>query len=122
VALIDDFKVRFPEFDEAVVDQWLPILEPRICCYYGGVYSGCGEEVILNLLAHLMAIESGGSVGGGSGSAPVKGQLSKSVGSVSVSYAARANANSSGDEFFSTTRYGQTFLYLISSNIGGYVV
>ena len=123
MALIDDFKARFPPpvFATSVVDQWVPILEPNIDCYYGGAYTGCGVEIILNLVAHLVTIE-GGQAGTGGGSSAKQVQTSKSVGSVSVGYAGRANAGSSTDEFFASTRFGQTYLLLIRKDMGGRVV
>ena len=112
MALIDDFKARFPEFDTAVVDQYLPILEPVWPCYYGGDYSQvCDKEIILNLLAHLLVGESATS------SNASRTVASKTVGSVSVSYAG-LDSQSSTTDFFATTKYGQRYLMLIGRNSG----
>ena len=117
MALVDDFKTRFPEFETAVVDQYLPDpLESVWPCYYGGDYSiACDKEAILNLVAHLMLLEIQTS------SASPQSVASQSVGDVSQSFVAK---NSSGydNDFFMSTKYGARFLYLTASNIGGVFV
>ena len=81
MAVSDDFKSRFPEFDAVTVDQYIPILEPVWPSYWGGDYAApSGQEIVLNLLAHLITAEIS------AGSENVKTAQSKSVGSVSVSY------------------------------------
>lgn len=114
MALIDDFKERFPEFDPAVVDQLFPPLEATWQCYYGGsIDVPCEKEAILQMLAHLMVMEIGASDGN---SSAVKDVASKSVGSVSVSYGNMQPSD--GHAFWATTRYGQRFWHLISNSIG----
>ena len=110
MALIDDFKARFPEFDPAIVDQRLPILEGVADCYFCGDYenSKCDREITLNLLAHLLVIDqtkgtSSGAAGGG--------VASKSVGNVSVSYHSAYDQSSLRD-FFGGSKYGMMFLQL----------
>jgi len=116
MALIDDFKSRFPEFDTAVVDASFPLIADLWDCYYGGDYTqDCDKETILNLLAHLFLSETSTS------SASIKGVASKAVGSVSVSYVASSVSNSNTD-FFNTSKYGQRFLMLTRKNMGGYFV
>lgn len=116
MALIYDFKSRFPNFDTTVVDAKLPILETVWSCYYGGSYDNdCDKEIILNLLAHLFINETS------SKDSSIKGVASKSVGSVSTSYVANSQQNSNVD-FFNTSKYGQRYLMLTSKNIGGYFV
>jgi len=115
MALIDDFKARFPEFDTAVVDQRLPILESVWPCYYGRPYSGCNKEIVLNLVAHLLVLQSSPSA------ASVKEESSRSVGSVSVSFESRANTSNLSD-FFGSTKYGQMFLMLTSTRRRAYFV
>ena len=112
MARIDDFKARFPNFDTAVVDSLFPIIEPQTPCYYGGGYDNndCDKEIILQLWAHLLTIESRTS------DVSVKNEASKSVGSVSVSYEAMPDVGSLS--WFKTTRYGQQFIYLTSINHG----
>jgi len=115
MVLIDDFKTRFPEFDTAVVDQYLPIFEDVWPCYYGQAYEACNKEIILNLNAHLLVLQQ--SPGG----APVKEQSSRSVGSVSVSFESRSSASNLSD-FFGSTKYGQMFLMLTSTRRRAYFV
>lgn len=114
MALIDDFKARFPEFATAVVDQYIPILEPVWPCYYNKSYEACNQEAILNLVAHLMVLET---TAGNDGPKTV---ASKSVGSVSVSYAVDPAQN--GGSMFNSTKYGQRFLLLTRSQYGGVAV
>jgi hypothetical protein len=116
MALIDDFKARFPEFDDAVVDQYLPILEPLWPCYYGGDYTvACDKEAILNLIAHLTLLEVQAS------SSSPQSVASQSVGDVSQSFVAKDSSGFDND-FFASTKYGARFLYLTASNIGGVFV
>lgn len=115
MALIDDFKNRFPEFDTAVVDQYLPILDGVWQCYYGKPYAACDKEIILNLVAHLLVLEQSPST------ATVKEESSRSVGSVSVSYEARSTTSNLTD-FFGATKYGQRYLMLTSTRRRAYFV
>lgn len=117
MALIDDFKARFPEFDTATVDQYIPILEGVYPCYYGGAYEGCGVEIVLNLLGHLLTVET--QTGAGS----PKSTQSKSVGNVSINYSEGYAANSERTAWFKTTKYGARYLLLTGNRgIGGYFV
>jgi len=114
MSLIDDFKARFKEFDTAVVDEYMPILEPLYPCYFGGSYTECNKEKILNLLAHLLVMETTTS------QSAIKDVVSQSVGEISVSYAQlKANELTS---FFNTTKYGQRYLLLGSTRIGAFFV
>lgn len=110
MALIDDFKARFPEFTDAIVDVYIPILEPVWPCYFNKDYTvACNQEAILNLVAHLITLETQG----GAAASQLVG--SKSVGSVSVSYVApTASLN-----MYSSTKYGQRFNMLTSAMYGG---
>lgn len=117
MALIDDFKARFPEFDEATVDQYIPILEDVWPCYYGGQYDDqCGKEIVLNLVAHLLVAETK------SGTGSPKSEQSKSVGSVSISYSQGYAPASERDAWLKTTRYGARYMWLTSSRVGGFFV
>jgi hypothetical protein len=118
MALIDDFKTRFPEFDTSDVDTYLPGLESVYQCYHGATYgtAECDDEIILNLLAHLMVTSSLNS-----STTPSQGVASESVGSVSVSYLT-IPINSRNDVFFMSTKYGQMYLQLTAKNAGGYFV
>jgi len=122
VARIDDFKLRFACFDEAVVDSLFPALEQTIECYYCGDYENndCDKEIILQLLAHLITVES-------SANAEARRTVaSKSVDGVSVSFESSNTSGgapaSSGLGFFNSTRYGQQYLLLTASNLGGVFV
>lgn len=117
MALVDDFKARFPEFDDATVDQYIPILEPVWPCYYGGDYTDdCDKEVILNLLGHLLTAE----IKAGSGNP--KSEQSKSVGSVSISYTQGYAPTSERDAWLKTTKYGARYMWLTSRRSGGFFV
>lgn len=117
MALIDDFKARFPEFDTATVDQYLPILEPIWPCYYGGEYDDpCGKEIVLNLVAHLLVAETQ------SGSGNVKSTQSQSVGNVSVSYSQGYAPTSERMDWLRTTKYGSRYVMLTRSRQGGVFV
>lgn len=125
MAIIDDFKARFPEFDTATVDTYLPAFVNVYSCYYGGNYDdgGCDQEIILNLLAHLLYSSYGYNGSTAGNASPIKGVASKSVGSVSVSYTAMAgNDASSYNVFFGSTKYGQAFLMLTRNNFGAVFV
>jgi hypothetical protein len=115
VALIDDFKARFPEFATATVDAYLPILEPVWPCYYGGSYDTC-PEIVLQLVAHLLVGESAAS------QSAAHVVASKSVGSVSVSHAAISHTGGAGFDYFNTTKYGQRFWMLTRNKFGGVAV
>jgi len=117
MAVSDDFKSRFPEFETTIVDQYIPILEPVWPCYWSGDYSdSCGQEIVLNLLAHLITAEIS------AGSDNVKTAQTKSVGSVSVSYSQGYAPTSERNAWLKTTKYGARYLWLTSRNAGGFFV
>ena len=117
MAVAANFKTRVPEFEPATVDQYIPILEPVWPCYWGGRYDEpCGQEIVLNLLAHLITVE----ISAGSGN--VKTAQSKSVGSVSVSYSQGYAPTSERNAWLKTTKYGARYLWLTSRNAGGFFV
>ena len=118
MALIDDFKARFTEFSDAVVDQYIPILEPVYPAYYSLAYVAATQEATLQLLAHLLVDETSS----GSSSASSQVVASKSVGSVSVSYAAQTKAAGEMNDFFAGTKYGKRFMLLTASRYGGAAV
>ena len=119
MALIDDFKTRFPEFDTDIVDTYLPLLENVWQYYWQGSYTGSGVEIVLNLLGHLM-IQEAASAASTDGS-PAKDIASKAVGSVSISYAT-AQSKSVRDEWLKSTVYGMRYLWLVMHNHGGVFV
>lgn len=111
MAIIDDFKTRFPEFDSGLVDNRLPSLIEEYRCFYNFDYDDCQKTAILYLLAHMMTGDSSSS------SAASMGIGSKSVGSVSVSY---QSGGSSTDRsiWLNSSKYGQRFLMLTANRIG----
>lgn len=112
MALVDDFKARFPEFDETVADERVPVLDLVWPSYYGGTYPA-DQEIILNLVAHLLVQDQAAGVAG------KKSVSGHSVGSVSESFAAPTETGSNMQDFFITTKYGKQFLYLTSNRRGG---
>jgi hypothetical protein len=116
VALLDDFKARFPAFDTATADAYVPIVELVWPSYYNFAYDETTKEAILNLVAHLILDETS------SGDAGLKSQTSKSVGSVSVSYAAASHSGGARFDFFNTTKFGRRFYQLTQRNAGGVAV
>lgn len=114
--LIDDFKSRFPEFDASTVDSYIPTLEGIWPCYYGGVYEGCGVEIILNLLAHMLVVETN------AGSGNVKSTDSKTVGNVSVTYSQGYASTSDRNAWLKSTKYGMRYYLLTRSRQGAIFV
>lgn len=119
MALIDDFKARFPQFDSAEVDLYFPALESSYQCYYNVEYvaGNCDAEAILNLLAHLFTLEKSSQEGNSSAQ---KSVASQSVGNVSVSF--NSGTFSKSSEFFNSSIYGQKFLMLTRKNHGAFFV
>ena len=117
MAVSDDFKSRFPEFDAVTVDQYIPILEPVWPSYWGGDYAApSGQEIVLNLIAHLITAEIS------AGSDNVKTAQSISVASVSISYSPGYAPTSERNAWLKTTKYGARYLWLTSRNSGGFFV
>lgn len=108
MAIIDDFKQRFPNFPEADVDTYMPVVSEMWSCYWPQPYKACNKEVILNLIAHLIIVEKS------PGTSSIRSQSSRSVGDVSVSFSGVAKQDSLTD-FFSFSKYGQRFLFLTAS-------
>ena len=103
MALKDDFKTRFTEFDNAAVDAAWPGLESLWPCIYNASYdgnNGCDDEAILQLNAHLFTV--------GQGKGPAFTSSSKSVGSVSVTKLIDPSL-SARESFFNSTKYGQAY-------------
>ena len=117
MTLLTDFKDRFPGIAPSTADLYVPILESVWPCYYNGAYTtACDKEIILNLLAHLVIIESN------AGSGSIKVQQSKSVGNVSVSFAPGEVPTSARNAWLSTTKYGSKYILLTSRRQGGVFV
>lgn len=117
MALIDDFKARFPEFAPASVDAAWPNLEKAWPCFYGFEYGvdDCIDEIIAQLIAHLFVVASSPITG------PAQAIGSQSVGAISVSYLTPP-APSQRQTFFGSTKYGQTFLMLTVARQGAFFV
>jgi len=115
--LVDDLIAKFPDIDQTIIYKYFPMYENTYSCYYNANYGSnkCDDEVILHLLAHLI-VTANNTKGG----IPVYQVASESVGNVSVSYV--PTPLNSGDSFFQSTIYGQTFLMLIKKNQGCYFV
>jgi hypothetical protein len=117
MALVDDFKARFPNIAAATADQFIPILEPVWTSYWGGDYDTAhGQEIVLNLLAHVLVSETSNS-----DDSP-KTVQSQSVGSVSESFAPGFAPDSDRIAWFNTTKYGARYLLLTGSRRGGVFV
>jgi len=116
VSLIDDFKDRFPGFDLAVVDTYIPILEGVYPSYYSLEYNDSTKEATLNLLAHLLVMEMNDSPN------MLKSIESKSVGNVSVSYSSLSYEGGELHDFMRGSKYGNRFLILTARRYGGMAV
>ena len=115
MALLDDFKARFPEFGVADADRYIPILETVWPEYFGKPYAD-NKEAVLNLNAHLMV----GEISTSKESAQIVS--SESVGSVSTSYASPTHEGGALYDFFNSTKYGQRFWMLTKNKRGGVAV
>lgn len=111
MALIDDFKARFPGIPATDAALYIPILEPVWPEYYGKSYAD-RQEAVLNLLAHLLTMESS------TGARGLQTVSSKSVAGVSESYAVAAPSQPGTLADFNATKYGQRFLALTRSDFG----
>jgi hypothetical protein len=106
MAIIDDFKLKFPEFDTATVDLRLPAIIDEYKAFYNFAYTESTKQAVLYLLAHLLV----GALADSNG--PSQAMTSKSVGGVSVSYAT-SSSNSDRWLWLNSTKYGQRF-YIIT--------
>ncbi len=117
MALLTDFKARFPNIAAATADQFIPILEPVWPSYWGGDYdTPNGQEIVLNLLAHLLVAETSTSDDN------TKTVQSQSVGSISESFAPGFAPASDRVAWFNTTKYGMRYLVLTGRRRGGVFV
>jgi len=114
MAIIDDFKTRFPEFETSDVDTYLPTQILLWEYFWGGDYEAAGVETVLNLLAHLLTQEITADNGA------LKDETSKSVGSVSASYGLATKSERA--LWYRSTKYGMKFLLLTMHYHGGYFV
>lgn len=119
MALIDDFKDRFPNFSGSDIDNVFSFLEAEYKCYYNYEYgfSSCSDQAILNLLAHLFILNQSQS----ESSDPIKEMQSVSDGTASITYQQR-QLGSDVQDYFNTTIYGQKFLQMTRlSGVGFFV-
>jgi len=121
--IIDDFKAMFPEFDSSLVEQhWLHVNGARRCLYGGNYDNERDKMIILYLIAHLLQlrIEQIATAEEGRGANADAGRqvTSRSVGSVSESYA-QTPVNTTENSLLESTSYGRQYLMLISRNWGG---
>jgi hypothetical protein len=106
-----DFFARFPELNNDAASFALDTLVDVWPSYYGRPYNSSTKETILNLLAHLVTVNTT------AGSGAKNALASKSVGSVSLSYA-MPPVSSQRQSFYGSTKYGQMFL-ILTAKYGG---
>ncbi|MBL3520300.1 DUF4054 domain-containing protein [Arcobacter lanthieri] len=121
MAMIDDFKAKFPMIPTATVDTYFPLFQDNYKCYYGADYgvNPCDDEAILYLIAHLITVTNQTAL---TGASPNFAVASESVDGVSTSYFMGNGNTNLNDSFFLSTVYGQIFKQLISKNIGAFFV
>ena len=117
MAIIDDFKTRFPEFQTSDVDTYLPALINVYKFYYDRNYE-CARhiEIILQLLAHLLVDTLNGST------TPMREEQQKTVGNVSATYNGSVPHKSASRLWFSATKYGMHYIALTAHDHGGLFV
>lgn len=117
MAMIDDFKTKFPMIPTEKVNEYFPMFETTYKCYYGAEYgsNACDDAAILYLIAHLITTTQQSSL---TGATPNFAVASESVDGVSTSYFMGNGNTSLNDSFFLSTIYGQIYLQLISKNYG----
>ena len=116
MAVIDDFKAQFPEFDATTVDNNATVLQELQTALFNRPYDQ-NKQATLHLMAHLFVTQFQGTAGSG----PSRAVNSKSAGSVSASYEALSEAPDMSEEWLRTTRYGQLFLLLTRNYAQGAV-
>jgi len=119
MALIDDFKDRFPTFDTTLIDDNWQWLDETWHCFYGGVYgpSTCENQRILLLLAHLFTVMFINPKTG-----PSTLTSSRTVGSVSTTSVVITEGLTNQQAFLMSTSYGQQFLMMIQFRHGAFFV
>ena len=125
-ATVTNFRTRFPEFSNETEfpDERIQLfLDDAVDCYLGtdeGRWCNRYDKAQAYLAAHLLFVGTSTEVGDASAKAgPVS---SKTAGGVSVTRAVVARDRSDGDDFFSSTSYGQQFLVLRNSCFVGVLV
>lgn len=115
VITVEDFRARFPEFDDprASDAQVQAAIEDTECEFnidrWGCAYTR-GHSL---LVAHLLILsERRQSSNSAAGAAPALQANSKSADSVSIGYNSKG-AESSMEEYYKSTNYGQEYLMLL---------
>lgn len=108
-----DFKVSFPEFDEAYVTSNIDGIIDYVSCLLGDydLTNECDKRIVLYLLAHEMKLNENNTYSGNGGN-PSRLMTSKTVRDVSVSYGdsalfSKEGAAGLGQQYLFTTLYGQ---------------
>ena len=101
--LLAVFRTRFPEFDSVSDEQVSLYLDDALC-----IFKLCDKAVVY-LAAHLCALaqDQSGNTGIDSGLGEV---MSEKIGQKSVTYKTQASKNE--DVFYTSTKYGRTYLEL----------
>jgi hypothetical protein len=106
-----DFEERFAGVVPPIVWQpWVESVWPSYACCM--VYDDKNKEAILNLIAHLLLLDSMPGTGA------ARTEESKAVGSVSVSYGS-SMSDDGLKAFFNSTKYGQRYWLLTGRQVGG---
>jgi hypothetical protein len=117
MAIVDDFKQMFPEFQVVDVDNNIQSLIDIYECFYPSEYTQCNKTTILFLLAWMMTDKLHHI-----NSTPVardKDSLniqSWAASSVSETYDTSSISNQGVFSMFGSNSYGQKFLLLRSKN------
>jgi len=125
-ATIADFRARFPEFSDVVEfpDARIQLfLDDAVLIHIGddeNRWGGKYNTAHAYLAAHLLFIGTNTEVG--STAANVGPVSSKSAGGVSVTKAVVAKDRSEGDDFYSSTSYGQQFIVIRDRCFAGVLV
>jgi hypothetical protein len=116
MALIDDFKTKFPQFSTTDVDTYFASISAEYPCYYNKVYGAndCNDQAVLFLLAHLL----NSTIKSATSSASTGIVSSTSVDGVSDSFDTSAMSGSLSNAFWFSSVYGQKFKMLIQFNRG----
>jgi len=112
MALKEDFKDLFEEFDNQAIDKAWSSLVALWPCFFGGSYgagNSCDDQAILYLIAHLFKVDQKNS--------PSLATTSRSVGSVSTTTLIDPNLSYS-KSFLSSTKYGQKYLLITQHRHG----
>lgn len=105
------FKIRFPEFEQLEQARFDAILAEAETEVSASVWGKFYEIGILNLIAHMLASEGFLNKGGATPD-PIREVASKTIGSLSVSYASNKSGFETEKGNYHLTKYGQRYLEL----------